>query len=188
MRQGKSFDDCDVLFEATFTLLKDVVDAAGGLEAAHKRFIQAIASAQKRLNRFIDETGYTESGPEPEFGWNFSDVTLEDAWYALEEMIIWARAMDDRLKRAARDKKRYPDQGLIPALAAGPRRQAVIAARSRLVHAYLNEVRYLTGLSLHMQSTKAGSVQAQVRDCRLVLRFPDPVTSWVCHRWQLTYN
>jgi len=68
--------------------------------------------------------------------------------------------MDDRLKREARDKKRYPDQRLIPTLADGPRCQAIIAARSRLVRAYLNEVRDLTGLSLHMQSTKAGSVQA----------------------------
>jgi hypothetical protein len=114
MRQGRTFNDGDVLFEATFTLLKDVVDATGGLEAAHKRFIQAIAAAQDRLDRFIDDTGYTKSGPDPEFGWNFSDVTLEDAWYALEEMIIWARTMDDRLKREARDKKRHPDQGLNP--------------------------------------------------------------------------
>jgi hypothetical protein len=64
-------------------------DAAGGLEAAYKRFVQAIPSAQKRPDRFIDQTGYTKSGPEPEFGWNLSDVTLEDTRYALEEMIIW---------------------------------------------------------------------------------------------------
>jgi hypothetical protein len=76
----------------------------------------------------------------------------------------------------------------IPALAAGSRRAAIITARSRLVGAYLNEVRYLAQLNLHMQSTKAGSVQARARDGQLVLRFPDRVTGWISHRWQLSYN
>lgn len=33
-RAGRAFDDDNVVFEATFMLLRDVVDAAGGLEAA----------------------------------------------------------------------------------------------------------------------------------------------------------
>jgi hypothetical protein len=90
-RSGRAFDDDDVLAEATFTLLRDVVDAAGGLEAAYKRFGVAVASAQERLDKFVAKTGFSKSSPEPELGWNFSDTTLEDAWYALEEMIIWAR-------------------------------------------------------------------------------------------------
>ena len=148
------FDDDDVLAEATFTLLQDVVDAAGGLEAAYKRFGVAVASAQQRLDKLVAETGFSMNGPESELGWNFSDTTLEDAWYALEELIIWARTFDDRLRREAHNRRRYPDQGLIPALAAGPRRDAIITARCRLVGAYLNEVRYLAQLNLHMQSTK----------------------------------
>ena len=187
-RSGRAFDDDDVLAEATFTLLRDVVDAAGGLEAAYKRFGVAVASAQERLDKLVAKTGFSKSSPEPEVGWNFSDTTLEDAWYALEEMIIWARTFDDRLRHPAHDRRTYPDQGLIPALAASPRREAIITARSRLVGAYLNEVRYLAQLNLHMQLTKAGSVQARVRDGQLVLRFPDRVTGWISHRWQLSYN
>ena len=45
-RSGRAFDDDDVLAEATFTLLQDVVDAAGGLEAAYKRFGVAVASGR----------------------------------------------------------------------------------------------------------------------------------------------
>jgi hypothetical protein len=187
-RAGRAFDDDNVVFEATFMLLRDVVDAAGGLEAAYGRLVAAVASAQERLDKLVAETSFSKSGPEPEFGWGFSDPTLEDAWYALEEMIIWARTFDQRLRRPAQDKKRYPDQGLIPALAAGPRREATITARSRLVGSHLNEVRYLAGLNLHMQSTKAGSVQARVRDGQLVLRFPDRVAGWISHRWQLSYS
>jgi hypothetical protein len=140
------------------------------------------------LDKFVAKTGYSKSGPEPEFGWSFSDPTLEDAWYGSEEMIIWARTFDQRLRRPAQDRKTYPDQGLIPAPAAGPRREAIIVARSRLVGCYLNEVRYLAGLNLHMHSTKAGSVQARVRDGQLVLHFPDRVAGWISHRWQLSYS
>jgi len=140
----------------------------------------------RNLSRLFEQLIAAADSPEPELGWNFSDTTLEDAWYALEEMIIWARTFDDRLRHPAHDRRTYPDQGLIPALAASPRREAIITARFRLVGAYLNEVRYLAQLNLHMQSTKAGSVQARVRDGQLVLRFPDRVAGWISHRWLAT--
>jgi hypothetical protein len=93
--------------------------------------------------------------------------------------------LDDRLRR----ESRLPvDQGLIPALADGPRREAVIRARSRLKTACVDEARHLSNLSLHMQSMEAGSKSATVVDGRLVLRFPDRVTGAVSHRWQLTFN
>jgi hypothetical protein len=41
-------------------------DAAGGLEAADKRFAAAVTSAQKRLDEFVAETGFSKTGPEPE--------------------------------------------------------------------------------------------------------------------------
>jgi hypothetical protein len=86
-----------------------------------------------------------------------------------------------RLRRPAQDRKTYPNQGLIPALAPGPQRAAIIVARSRLIGSYLNEVPYLAGLNLHMQSMQAGSVQARVGDGQLVLRFPDRVAGWICN-------
>jgi hypothetical protein len=186
-RSGRAFDDDDVLAEATFTLLRDVVDAAGGLEAAYKRFGVAVASAQERLDKLVAKTGFSKSSPEPELGWNFSDTTLEDAWYALEEMIIWARTFDDRLRHPAHDRRRYPDQGLIPALAAGPRRDAIITARSRLVGAYLNEVRYLAQLNLHMQSTKRAGPSTRWPTCAALSRSSDrldqPPVAAVVQRW-----
>jgi hypothetical protein len=103
-------------------------------------------------------------------------------------MITWARTLKERLKRPAHDKKRYPDQGLIPALADGARRDAVIRARSRLLTSHLEEVRLLAGFNLHMQSTSPGSPTARVRGKELVIRFPDRVTGPISHRWQLTYG
>lgn len=106
-----------------------------------------------------------------------SDSSLENAWYTVEELLVWARTLDDRLRRPARDKLQFPDQGLIPALAGGPRRDAVIQARSRLLTAGGSEARYLSGLNLHMQAIQAGSKSGKVRWGRIVLPFPDRVTA-----------
>jgi hypothetical protein len=90
-------------------------------------------------------------------GGGMSDQSVDDAWYTVEELLVWARTLDDRLRRPAQDGRRYPDQGLIPALADGPRRDSVIRARSRLLSSGVQEARYLAGLNLHMQSMQAGS-------------------------------
>jgi hypothetical protein len=116
--------------------------------------------------------GSNEGAPDPNFITVYGDAPLEDAWYSLEEMIVWARTLDERMKRSADDHRRYPDQGLIPALADGPRRQAVINAWARVRNDYMKEVRRFANLSLHAHSTEPGTKgQAAVRGGGLVLRF-----------------
>ncbi len=187
-RAGRSFDDDSILADATMTLMDDVVQAAGGVESAHGRLRRGVALAQERHDEWVAKFDTDVAArPVPVHETWFSDLPLEDAWYALEDMIVWARTLDERLRRRAHDPTRFPDQGLIPALAVGPRRDAVIAARSRLLTSHLNEVRDLAVLNLHMQSTQAGTPRARVRSGQLVLLFPDRLTGWVSHRWQLTY-
>ena len=100
---------------------------------------------------------WSVAGGELQEGTGLGDPTIEVAWYTLEELLVWARILDDRLQRKPLDRrKRYPDQGLIPALADGPRRDAVMHARRRLLDEGVREARYLAGLNLHMQSTQAG--------------------------------
>jgi hypothetical protein len=141
-----------------------------------------MALVQETVMRWSSTLGEMSDGAD------LTDPSIDDAWYTVEELLVWARTLDDRLRRRANDKKRYPDQGLIPALAEGPRRDAVIAARARLCSAGVNEARYLAGLNLHMQSTQAGSKLGRMRSGRIVLPFPDQVTARVSHRHQLTYN
>jgi len=181
-RSGRPLDDDTILFHATHTLLADVVDAAGGFEGSVTRLRTALDRAQKQ---YIEWSATTGESPD---GGGMMDPTTEDAWYAVEESLVWARTLDDRLRRSAADRQRYPDQGLIPALADGPRRDAVIAARARLRAGSLKEARYLSGLNLHMQSMQAGSKGARVRSGRVLLPFPDKVNEPISHRWQLTFN
>lgn len=182
-RTGRSFDDDTLLFEATRSLLADVVDSAGGVEGAVVRLHNAIELAQERYVHYSAQLRPLTDGG------GFIDPSVEDAWYALEETLVWARTLDDRLKRPAVMKNRgYPDQGLIPALAEGPRREAVTDARARLLNGPLGEARYLSGLGLHMQSIQAGSKGGTIRSGQVVLAFPDCVAGPVAHRWQLTFE
>ena len=171
-----------ILSHATGSLLDDVVDAAGGVESAHARLHQAMALVQETVMRWSSTLGEMRDGA------GMTDTSIDDAWFTVEELLVWARTLDERLRRPANDKRRYRDQGLIPALADGPRRDAVIAARARLCFAGVNEARYLAGLNLHMQSIQAGSKLGRMRSGRIILPFPDQVTAQVSHRWQLTYN
>jgi hypothetical protein len=181
-RAGRPVDDESILFDATHTLLTDVVDAAGGVERSYARLHQAVTLVQETYRRWSSESGELPDGG------GMVDASVEDAWYTVEELLVWARTLDDRLRRRAVDQRRYPDQGLIPALADGPRRDAVIRARARLLSGGVDEARFLSGLNLHMQSIQAGSKGGRIRSGRVVLPFPDRISAPVSYRWQLTYG
>ncbi|GAB3914446.1 hypothetical protein ACFQ1S_00615 [Kibdelosporangium lantanae] len=178
---GRTPDDDSILFEATHSLISDVVDAAGGAEQAHRRFCDAMDTVHETYVRWQSSLSMPE-------GSGMTDPSVEAAWYALEELIVWARVLDDRLKRRPVRSPYRADQGLIPALANGPRRDAVITARTHLLQGGVEEARYLSNLSLHMQSSRAGSKSRTVRSGTVVLPFPDRVTGSVAHRWELTYD
>jgi len=181
-RNGRDFDDDSVLADVTSTLIFDVVDAAGGVEGAFVRLEASLAEAQAILGRLSSTNRETD-------GAHLGGASVEDAWYALEEMLTWARTLDDRLQRESLKKREgYRNQGLVPALAEGQLRGAAVNARARLRQSAFGEARFLAGLNLHMQSSQSGTKLGLVREGRVVLRFPDRVTQAVSHRFQLTYR
>lgn len=187
-RSGLPLGDDTVMADITLSLFRDVVDAAGGLERACMAFDTAVTALDEAYKDAPPRLGSDWVESDPVHGKFFSDGAAEDAWYALEEALVWARTLDERLRRGATDRKRFPDQGLIPALAEGSRRNEIIKARSELLSKGVSDARYLTGLSLHMQSMVGGTKNARVVGERLILPFPDPVQAPISHRWQLTYR
>lgn len=165
-RAGREEDSDSVMFEATRSLLLDVVDAAGGIELSLTRIHSAMERAHEANAEYITEASVSDVPH------HISHPALEEAWYSVDELLVWARTFAERLQRPASDRRLYPHQGLIPALAEGPRRQAVVDARVRLLATAVGEARYLSGLNLHMQSIPPGSRSGRVRSGRIVLPFP----------------
>jgi hypothetical protein len=178
LRAGRAPDDDSILADATGSLLTDVIDAAGGVEQAHRRLHKAMDEVQQVWSLGVDLGE----------GTGVMDFSTEAAWYSVEELLIWARTLDDRLRRKAVKRNYRKDQGLIPALADSPRRDAIVDARARLLQGGVDEARHLSGLNLHMQSSQAGSKHGRVRSGQIILRFPDRVTAPIDHRWELTYT
>jgi hypothetical protein len=79
-RAGRPFDDESILFDATRSLLGDVVEAAGGVESAHGRFTRSVASAQQRYEIWVAGPGSDHSDQaEPEFALIIHEVRWS-AW------------------------------------------------------------------------------------------------------------
>ena len=183
-RAGRPYEDGSVLSDVVQSIAPDVVDAAGGVEFEYERFRASLADAEAACAELITKS---REGITPET--LLSVPQLEDAAYILDDLFVWVRRLDDRLRRRPQPGGGCDiDQGLIPALTDGPRREAIIRAKSRLTAALLDEARHLVNLSLHMKSMEAGSKVGALVDSRLVIPFPDRVTNRINHRWELTYD
>ena len=79
-------DDDAICYEATRSLLPDVLDAAGGVEGANMRLHQAMERAATAY-----PNGQTTSGIALPEGSGVQDPATEDAWYRIEELMFWAR-------------------------------------------------------------------------------------------------
>jgi hypothetical protein len=176
-RRGWPADDAIVLHDITSTLISDVINAAGGIEGAVIRIHEAV----DRLSAFakpLMAAGQLSEGD------TLVHPYAEEAWYALEEMTIWCRTLCERLKR---ERRGGPDQGLIPAMAEGPARNAVLAARDKHLRPVM-DLRHFANLNLHYQPTVEGSKRAKIVDGVVVVPFPDRVDDPIAHSWELSYS
>ena len=82
-RADRPIDDELVLYEATRSLLPDVVDAAGGVERSHEHLHEAMVRAQETYIQWRSQ--FPELG---DFD-GMSDPSIEDAWYAVEQLLVW---------------------------------------------------------------------------------------------------
>src|SRR5260370_13654575 len=61
-RAGKSADDDSILFEATHSLVLDVIDAAGGVEQAQQRLHKALDAVHETVARWSADLGGFDLG------------------------------------------------------------------------------------------------------------------------------
>jgi hypothetical protein len=166
----------------------DVIDAAAGVEQAHIKLGEAMTEAQATYDQRQQQHVANDPSYIPPSDQGMTDESVEDAWYSLENMLIWTRILEDRLKRRSLPGSGLPDQGLIPALVDGQRRNAVLAARDRLTNAVFDEVRPYVNLHLHAHPLYLGTRNAHVKNGHVWLRFPDAATWPIFSSIELTYN
>jgi hypothetical protein len=164
-------------------LIGDVLVAVGGIESAVERLHVAV----EQVRMYVAENDFDTGEAVP------SGIAHEGtvaAWYAFADVIIWARALEDRLsRRPNRDRKTLRDQGLIPALRPKRLKKRAAGLFDQLTHGPVGECRRLVNLSLHAALVKnpwSGAVLHP--DGALTLPIPDTPPTNVDHWYLLTWD
>jgi hypothetical protein len=164
---GRDTDEFEIQYYITEGLLEGVVYAAGGVERELERVEQAMEEAQ----RWTDEARATYPS-QPGVSQHFGAPSLVDASYAFINLLWWARAVRERVKRPHRPGSKEL-VGLLPTLAPGPLRDEVAAATVELDSA-LAGLRELANHALHAGSLGRGTPSADLLDDgQIFVRAPD---------------
>lgn len=106
---GRKATKQKLAYELTSHLLNEVVVAAGELE----RSILQLRKAHDTLRNYISEHRIKSEDGIP---YNLSHEGSVEALYAFSDVLSWSRTVVERLKTKPVDWRKFPDQGLIPAI------------------------------------------------------------------------
>jgi len=162
-------------------LLDDVVAAAGGVESAIGRLRAAVAE----LTNYADEHGIRAKNDIP---MGLGHPASTDAWYAFADLLAWSRAVVERLDRPAGDRRRFPRQGLVPAIKPKRLKKRCEALLAELRRGPVGQSRFFANFMLHSALVRhpfsgvavdsSGTVRLPIPD------IPDhPVNHWYLLRW-----
>ncbi len=172
--------DGEVAGELYAALLEDLVVAAGGVEHAVERFLGEV----RRLQEYATGHGF-RSTTETVQGIG----SAEGAWYALADVMSWARIVDERLERQPPPRSGLRRQGLLPALTLGTLRSRVHQLRSDCVTGPFGEVRVLANFTVHAALIRSPHAGATVDTAgRVRLSFPDRSPQRIVHVSTLCFS
>lgn len=162
-------------------LLDDVLVAAGGVENA----IGQLRSAIAELERWVAEQGIRAT---PGIPYGLGHDASTAAWYAFADVISWARALEERLDRRPVDKKKFPRQGLLPAIKPKRLKKRVTALVESLRRGPVGETRPLANFTLHAAMVRHPYSGASLEPSGAVsLPIPDTpphgVANWYLFTW-----
>jgi hypothetical protein len=162
-------------------LLDDVLAAAGGVEDA----IGQLRSAVSELERWVSEQGFRAT-PEVPHGLGHDASTA--AWYALANVISWARALEERLDRPPVDRKKFPRQGLVPAVRPERLQKRVTVLLADLRRGPVGETRPPANFTLHaamLRHPYSGALLDPTGGVRLPIPDAPPrrIANWHLFTW-----
>lgn len=179
---GRKTKRSDVVYQLTSQLLTDVLVAAGGVENSLIRLRAAIAD----LRAVIDKHQIKATPGVPH---GLSDPATISAWYAFSDLLTWSRTVVERMERPAADRRKFPPQGLLPAIR--PKRLAKRCEKllSELRAGPVGKSRGLSNFILHTALVRHPHTGVQVgEDGSVVLPVPDLSGNRVSHWYLLTWK
>jgi hypothetical protein len=163
-------------------LLDDVIVAAGGVE-------RAIAQLREALGRLTDYASIHNIKPKDRIPVGLSHEASAEAWYAFSDVLSWSRTAVERLKRQPADRKRLPEQGLIPALRPKRLRKRCDSLLNQLRTGPVGQARPLANFLLHSAMIQHPFSGVQINNAGgVVLPIPDAPSHPVSHWYLLTWN
>jgi len=179
---GRKTRKPDVAYRLTCQLLSEVLVAAGGVENSMIRLRAAVAELEAYVSanqlRAMDGVPHSLGHP-----------AATTAWYAFFDLLTWSRTVVERMERPAGDRKRFPKQGLLPALK--PKR--LIKRCDRLLASLrdgpVGRSRNLSNFVLHTALVRHphSGVQLDVSGS-ITLPVPDLPSRQVSHWYLLTWK
>lgn len=179
---GRRVSRSYVAGELSRHLLSEVLVAAGGIEGALMRLRACIEEL-----RACAEHNQFEAQPGVPFSLGHAAAT--DAWFAFAELLMWSRTLIERMERRAGNPKKYPKQGLLPALK--PKRLKSRCERlfKVLQDSPVGRSRPLANFILHSALVNHPHTGVQLEPSgAIVLPVPDIPTQQVAHWYLLSWH
>lgn len=179
---GRKTKKLDVIYNLTGQLLSDVIIAAGGVEDSVLRLRAAVADLQGVASRH--QLRATDGVPH-----GLSDPAAIAAWYALADLFTWSRTVVERMERPAGDRRRYPKQGLLPALKPKRLGKRCAVLFETLAKGPVGRSRNLCNFVLHTSLVRHPYSGVSVdSNGRVTLPVPDLPTKPISHWYLLTWT
>lgn len=179
---GRKTRKSDVAYQLTSHLLSDVLVAAGGVENSLIRLRAAVTELEAYAS--ANQIRATQGVPH-----GLGHPAAVSAWYAFSDLLTWSRTVVERMERPPGDRRRFLNQGLLPALK--PKR--LIKRCERLLTALrdgpVGRSRNLSNFVLHTALVRHphSGVQIDVSGS-ITLPVPDLPSQQVSHWYLLTWT
>jgi len=181
----------NIKYHATRGLLSELLYAAGGVEQEQLRLERAVTEAQRWTDETCQLLPPRNPGEITTETQSFSCApTLLDASYAFNNVMIWARAVCERIERPYKPnhKERV---GLLPALSPeGSLRDRVQQAFDSLKAELNPAVRFMANYSLHAGTLTGGGTPTAtiLDDGKIKFAAPDPPSGPIATWEAFTYD
>lgn len=179
---GRKTRKAYVVYHLTSSLLSDVLVAAGGVENSILRLRVAVAE----LEAYASTHGLrATNGPRHHLG----HPAATTAWYAFVDLLTWSRTVTERMERSAGNNKKFPMQGLFPALK--PKRLSKRCQKllETLLEGPVGRSRKLANFALHTALVQHPNSCVQIdASGSVTLPVPDFPNGQVSHWYLLTWN